>query len=72
MATLMARAEEQMRLGGLGATHTEAAQTPDSHQGSPTTPGHTRHVNTLDNQEGQKYSLNIFKEYHYRSVYINK
>ena len=57
MATLMARAEELMRLGGLGATHTEAAQTPDSHQGSPTIPGHTRHVNTLDNQEGQKYSL---------------
>jgi len=51
----MARAEEPMRLGGLGATHTEAAQTPDSHQGSPTTPGHTRHVNILDKQEGQEY-----------------
>ena len=49
METLMARVEELTRLGGPGATHTEAVQTPDSPTDSPTTPGHTRRVNTQDN-----------------------
>ena len=70
MATLMARAEEPTRLAGLGAIHTEAVQTLDSHRGSPTTPGHTRHVNTPDNKEEHEFSLNVLKEYHYQ--HINK
>ena len=70
MATLMARAEEPTRLAGLGATHTEAVQTRDSQQGSPTTPGLTRHVNTRDNKEEHKFSLNVLKEYH--NQFINK
>ena len=42
METLMAHVEELTRLGGPGATHTEAVRTPGHLRGTPTTPGHTR------------------------------
>ena len=54
MGTLTARVEGLTRLGGPGATHTEAVQTPDPPTGSPTTPGHTRLVNTLDKKQERK------------------